>query len=256
METFDLVVVGSDEVWNLSHPWYGGCALFFGDGIRARRLISYAASFGSHTAQEGLEPWWADRLGRFDAISVRDENSRNLIRETLGIEPAFGLDPCLQFPDGGEVPRRDDRRPYVVVYGHTFSTSFGRQVRRWARSRAYRLVSVGYRNDWADEQAIAVGPDEFAQTLAHAEAVATNFFHGCVFALRNATPFVCETSPYRSSKIRDLLTVVGATRHLVSEAALASTYDGCLSDPIAPDVLRRIAGLRRSADAYLNAHLV
>jgi hypothetical protein len=86
--------------------------------------------------------------------------------------------------------------------------------------------------------------------------VATNFFHGCVFALRNATPFVCETSPYRSSKIRDLLTVVGATRHLVSEAALASTYDGCLSDPIAPDVLRRIAGLRRSADAYLNAHLV
>jgi hypothetical protein len=45
-------------------------------------------------------------------------------------------------------------------------------------------------------------------------------------------------------------------RHLVSDAALASTYDGCLSDPIAPDVLRRIAGLRRSADAYLNAQLV
>src|SRR5690606_9835177 len=32
-EPCDLVLVGSDEVWNLSHPWYGRCALFYGDGL-------------------------------------------------------------------------------------------------------------------------------------------------------------------------------------------------------------------------------
>jgi hypothetical protein len=36
--------------------------------------------------------------------------------------------------------------------------------------------------------------------MARAEAVATNFFHGCVFALLNDTPFVCETSAYRRNR--------------------------------------------------------
>ena len=54
MESYDLVVVGSDEVWNLHHPWYGGCSLFYGDGINARRLVSYAASFGNYSAWNGL----------------------------------------------------------------------------------------------------------------------------------------------------------------------------------------------------------
>jgi hypothetical protein len=261
MDSFDLVVVGSDEVWNLSHPWYGGCALFFGDGIRTRRLISYAASFGSHPAEE-LEPWWAEKLRRFDAISVRDETSRGVIREALGVESALVLDPCLQFADAADASssnggagdtEADDDRPFVVVYGHTFSRSFSLQVRRWARARECRIVSVGYRNDWADEQWIAAGPHQFAHALARAEALATNFFHGCVFALRNATPFVCEASPYRLSKVRDLLTMVGGPRHLVSAATASTVYDRCLSDPVEQVVLRRVAELRRSADAYLSA---
>lgn len=254
MEAFDVVVVGSDEVWNLSHPWYGGCALFFGDGIRARRLISYGASFGSYDPGGGLEPWCADRLRRFDAISVRDETSRRLIRAALSVEPELVLDPCLQFAEPAGAPPFE-REGFVAVYGHTFSDSFGRRVRRWARSRGYRLVSIGYRNDWADEQWIAAGPNDFVHLLARAEAVATNFFHGCVFALRNTTPFVCEISPYRSSKIRDLLTMVGGTRHLVTEATTPAAYDRSLGHPVESHVLSRVSGLRRSADRYLNAML-
>lgn len=32
---FGLVIVGSDEVWNLKHPWYGGCTVFYGEGLNA-----------------------------------------------------------------------------------------------------------------------------------------------------------------------------------------------------------------------------
>jgi Polysaccharide pyruvyl transferase len=86
MENFDLVVVGSDEVWNLRHPWYGGCSLFFGTGVRARRLAAYAASFGSYAASHALEQTWAYRLRDFASISVRHENSRSIIKTTLGLE--------------------------------------------------------------------------------------------------------------------------------------------------------------------------
>ena len=46
-EAFDVIVVGSDEVWNLRHPWYAGYSIFYGEGLKTDRLVSYAASFGN-----------------------------------------------------------------------------------------------------------------------------------------------------------------------------------------------------------------
>jgi len=255
LEGYDRVIVGSDEVWNFRHPWYGGCPLFFGDGIRTRRLISYAASFGNCEASKGLDPAWAERLRGFQAISVRDENSRIVIENALGFEPEVVLDPCLQFVPRPEGTWRGPDRPFVAVYGHNFSQAFGREVRRWARSRGYPLVSLGYRNDWADRQWLTAGPHDFAHGMARAEAVATNFFHGCVFALRHAKPFVCENSPYRSTKIRNLMAMVGGEKHRVPENAAADVYHACLGEPLDFEVLDRIDRLRRRSDAFLGRAL-
>jgi hypothetical protein len=251
MERFDQVVVGSDEVWNLRHPWYGRCSLFFGSGVRAHRLVSYAASFGNYHAAWGLDQAWADRLRRFAAISVRDENSRCLINTALGVDPALVLDPCLQFLPQPEGDWHGPARPFVAVYGHNFSEAFAREVRRWATARGHQLVSIGYRNDWADAQWITAGPHDFAHAMAHAEAVATNFFHGCVFALRHARPFVCEVSAYRSNKVRDLMAMIGGARHLVSAATPPAVYDACLGEPLNPAMLQRIDDLRRASASYL-----
>src|SRR3546814_3745502 len=74
----------------------------------------YAASFGNHNASDGLDSDWADKLRNFAGISVRDENSRQLIRDALGQEPALVLDPCLQFPAEIQTPRSGSERPYVA----------------------------------------------------------------------------------------------------------------------------------------------
>lgn len=254
LDRFERVVVGSDEVWNLAHPWYGGCPLFFGVGIRAR-LVAYAASFGNYNASNGLDPIWADRLRAFDAISVRDQNSRDIIKNALGFEPELVLDPCLQFmpkPDGGW---RGPVRPFVAVYGHNFSEAFGRAVRRWAESRGYLLLSLGYRNDWANRQWITAGPHDFAHAMARAAAVATNFFHGCAFALRYRKPFVCETSPYRATKVQNLMARVNGEKHLVRPMAPPAAYDACLSEALDPNLLDRIELLRRKSDVYLDQAL-
>ena len=72
---YDAIVVGSDEVWNFRHPWYGSKPIFWGDGLRTNRLVSYAASFGNHRSGDGIDPGWARKLNRFSSISVRDQNS-------------------------------------------------------------------------------------------------------------------------------------------------------------------------------------
>ncbi len=117
---YDAIVVGSDEVWNFRHPWYGGTPIFFGDGLRPGRLVSYAASFGNHGAWDGISDEWGRKLGRFDSISVRDENSWHLVRDGTGREPPIVLDPVLQFADAIKVDPVSTDQPYALVYGHGF----------------------------------------------------------------------------------------------------------------------------------------
>jgi polysaccharide pyruvyl transferase WcaK-like protein len=252
---YETIVVGSDEVWNLAHPWYGGKPLFYGVGLESPRLISYSGSFGSYSCHWGLHEYWAEQLKRFDALSVRDKNSFWLVRGSTGIEPELVLDPCLQFPQSvrSESGASDDR--YVVVYGHSFPTWIGQHVRRWSERRGLRLVSPGYRNDWADEQRIGASPEEFASLIANARAVVTNFFHGCVFALLNGKPFVTATSEYRLHKIRDLAASLAAEHRMVNESTDPAVYAHLLETPVEPRVVERIEGQRSRSKAYLDAAL-
>ncbi|PSJ58789.1 polysaccharide pyruvyl transferase family protein [Mesorhizobium ephedrae] len=250
---FDRIVVGSDEVWNLRHPWYGGHSIFYGVGLEPCRLVSYAASFGNYDAAEGLPSPWTDRLATFRRISVRDGNSARIVRDALGSNPELVLDPCLQFPPAAEPVAADT--PYVAVYGHSFPRWFTAMVRTWAISMGYRLLSIGYRNAWADEQRIAAGPETFARLMAGAAAVVTNFFHGCVFSLFNAKPFACVSSDYRANKLRDLTQLLGAGNHLVDEHSAGASIAGLLGAPLEGGILSRIEKLRRRSHDYLREAL-
>ncbi|HUD95314.1 polysaccharide pyruvyl transferase family protein [Sphingobium sp.] len=253
MEDYDAVIVGSDEVWNLQHPWYGGCETFYGQGIAAR-LVAYAASFGNQNAAWGLSDHWARRLRNFSALSVRDDNSRSIIKAALGHEPALVLDPCLQFPPPTRARASEDR-PYVAVYGHGFPDWLARYVRRWADGNNYRLLSIGYRNDWADEQRIDAGPEEFAELIARAQAVVTNFFHGCVFALLNRQPFVTAPSAYRFNKVRDLMALLGTQERMVTEGTSDRDFSRLLDAPIDECAEARIVARRTQSDRYIRQAL-
>ncbi len=252
-EACDVVLVGSDEVWNLRHPWYGGKELFYGEGLNAGLLASYAASFGNQSASGGLDSYWSSRLKRFDAISVRDRNSQALVEEATGRLPPLVLDPCLQFAHLiPKIPIFPERSPYALVYGHGFPDWLQRAIRDWASSQGVQLLSVGYENGWADEQLIEAGPMEFAAVVAGARAVVTNFFHGCVFALVNGKPFVTAPSDYRFNKVRDLVGALGAERHMVSQSTDAEEYGRILNGGLDPQIGHTIAALRVQSDSYLD----
>lgn len=214
-------------------------------------MISYAASFGSQPAACGLEQSWADKLRNFSAISVRDSNSMQLVSDALGVRPALVLDPCLQFPPPAAESGQEIEQAYVAVYGHGFPDWFAQAVRGWAEANGHRLVSIGYRNDWADEQCIAAGPEDYARLIAGADALATNFFHGCVFALLNQKPFACVLSDYRSNKVLDLTFLLGAESHLVSHDTPQSRYRQVLGEALDPGITDKLIAMRRQSSHYL-----
>lgn len=251
LDRHDLVVVGSDEVWNLRHPWFGGEPLFFGEGLPGDRLASYAASAGNHDGL-ALHDRLAAALRGFAHLSVRDENARRLAWNAVGVDPVRVLDPCLQFaPPASAAARSTD----VIVYGHDFPLWLRRRVRTWAHGRGLRLVSLGYHNAWADAQWLTAGPEDFATAMAASAAVVTNFFHGCVFALANQRPFVCVGTQYRSDKIIDLTATVGAPRRLVDEGVTTEQLADLLETAPGARVQAKIDALRERSSQYLDAVL-
>jgi hypothetical protein len=253
---FDLIVVGSDEVWNLSHPWLGKVPLFFGEKLAPKRLVSYAASFGNYPAAEGLPTQWIERLRRFDRISVRDHNSRELIERYVGVSPTLVLDPCLLAPTLGDaIPVRvRQEAPYVLVYGNRFEPELVKATREHAKSRGLQVISVGYRNDWTDRSILTAGPHDFVRLVNNAEGVVTTYFHGCVFSLRCERPFVAQLSKYRANKVAGLLSAVKAT-HRIHDASHHEQVDTLLSTPVEPSVLAAITELRETSTRYLQTCL-
>lgn len=247
---FDLIAVGSDEVWNLSHPWLGKAPLFFGEKLAPKRLVSYAASFGNYPAANGLPPECVRRLQRFDHISVRDKNSVELIERNVGRTPALVIDPCLlaerlEHPQPAHIGQG-----YVLVYGTNFSPDLINETQAWARARNLRTVSIGYRNDWTDELMLTAGPTDFLRMFQNASAVVTTYFHGCVFSLRCKRPFVAQLSKYRSNKVGGLLSAVGAL-HRIYNAETSGRVAPLLSKPVEPEVFANIAALRTASEEYL-----
>ena len=140
---------------------------------------------------------------------------------------------------------------YVALYGHNFPDWFIAATGRWAARRGLPIRSIGYRNDWADEQCLTAGPLEFADLMAGAEAVVTNFFHGCIFALLNQRPFATVPSAYRFNKVRDLMSSLGAERHMVLSEEDVRTLAQRLDSPPASAVQARIRQLRDRSAAFL-----
>ena len=252
--SFDVLLVGSDEVWNLLHPWYGGCDLFYGRGFDAR-LASYAASFGNQNAGSRLPNHYADLLRRFSAIAVRDQNSQRIVSDAIDAKPELVLDPCMQFEGQIVGAGQPDLGVYVAVYGHSFPLWFSRTVRTWADAKGLTLVSIGYRNDWAHRQWIEAGPLDFPAFIAGAQAIATNFFHGCVFSLVNAKPFVCAPSGYRNNKVRDLLDMVRAPERLLAEADQPEVFSDLIVRPPGAGTIEQIQTLRAASGQYLHRAL-
>lgn len=89
----DVLVIGSDEVFNCvqSNPDVGCSMELFGKDSRAKKIISYAASFGNTGIKElkrfDVQDEIAELLKKFTAISVRDKNSEVIVKELVGKMP-------------------------------------------------------------------------------------------------------------------------------------------------------------------------
>lgn len=183
---FDLLICGSDQVWNTSFTLNGEgkktAAYYLPFQPNARR-ISYAASFGVVDTREDVAEYIKPLLENFDAISVREKTGAKII-DKLGLHAKVVCDPTFLLP----VKEYED-----ICRGYEPQGEYITKCILWLQSSKVKkiinatLAALGGDKKIRDISKCAI--EEWLGTIKNSKFVLTNSFHCVCFCLRFHIPF-------------------------------------------------------------------
>lgn len=256
----DVLVVGSDEVFNCTQAGdvVGYSRQLFGAEHQAKKLISYAASFGATTLEKlnmyGIQNEIRDYLERFEALSLRDKNSLEIVEALCGIKAQYHIDPVLlyDFPEVDEI--QIQLKDYIVVYAYAgrIKDEEAMEIRRFARRKGKMLISLGFWQTFCDDFVLA-SPLETLAYIRDADYVITDTFHGSVFSIKYQKKFGTIIRESNSQKLSDLLSQFGMQSHQILDI---SEMAWVLEQRIEQEKIREcIENKQEAAKRYLQKQL-
>ena len=228
---FDLVVIGSDEVFNCCvESWWGFSKQLFGDVKNARHVVTYAASCGSTDynliCKYEIAGEVKEAMDKLEAISVRDENTFNFVKNVTGKEPILHLDPVF-LSDYPEVEFKKLKKPYLLVYAYSNRISDKEEINRikdYAKKNNLDIICVGQHQQWCKKRIVATG-FELLQYVKNADAIITDTFHGTVFSIKYNKKFGTIVRDSNNNKLRGLLQIFELTDRILSTEQFSKVMD-------------------------------
>ncbi len=182
---FDVLVCGSDQIWN---PVWLNPVYFLTFAPKGKKRIAYAPSLGIRTMPPAgkvrrIRKWTEG----FGAVSVREEEGADLLEKMTGIRAEVMPDPvCLLNREewtgiAAPAPAGD---PYLLCYFIGENESYRDTVRRISGETGLRVLEIpvtaeGYSAGF--EKLEGIRPEEFLGAVQGASCFCTDSFHGLVF---------------------------------------------------------------------------
>ncbi|MBQ4438531.1 polysaccharide pyruvyl transferase family protein [bacterium] len=227
---YNVFVVGSDQVWNPVNN-RGDSAFFLSFVDDKNKRLSYAASFGSSKVDKSYLESNRRYLEKFDAISVREKESAEILKKELGITAETLIDPVFLRTKNDWVSRlnlnesADVKDKYVLCYVMPGHDDLVNKIYSVAKSIADRdnlkIITLG-KKDYAKPMGIETldkdaGPIEFLQYILNAEYVVTNSFHGTALSIVFRKQFftVLKKGIGLNLRLENLLQSISLTSRLI-----------------------------------------
>lgn len=231
--TVDCLVIGSDEVFNCiqKNSNVGYSPELFGKNNHAKKLITYAASFGNTTLEKLEKYKKANEVGallkKFDAISVRDANSGTIVEQLTGKEPVYNLDPVLTYDYMDccdKIPQVQTNEKYLILYAYAgrISNDEADWIAAYAKKKNLKVYAIGGIQKCAD-RFVDCSPFEVLAYFRNAEEVITDTFHGSIFSVITHRPFTTlirksvGNSYGNEEKLSDLLKRLGLANRMTTK---------------------------------------
>ncbi len=227
----DVVVLGSDLIWDFAIKEFGEDQYLFGNDLDADKVIAYAPSFGTCKSEWRRIPEYVTKgLTNLDAVSVRDENSAALAEYIIGQRPDIVLDPVWLWDwekdESVDVPQMGN---YILVYGDSFSESYISNLITYAKNKNLQLVSYPNNNHiypWCDTNLdpSEVMPKDLFGYFKGAQLIATDSFHGLAFGLLFEKKIAYSRSPFIDAKAKNLLIELGIDEYFNVDGDIEGMY--------------------------------
>lgn len=238
-ETYDAVIVGSDQVWRYAYT-KNTQKSFFLDFVSDKTIkVSYAASFGLDyfEGDAELEATIKKLINRFDDVSVREDVGVAICKNKFGIEAAHVLDPVflLNSHDYENIitEEKDNiEEPYLAYYllnTDKFRTELISNTLKFSNLKKTINIYTNERFSFR-KPSFPISKFKFKsfsswlKILKNAKFIVTDSFHGLAFSIIFNKQFICIANKARgASRMKSILSLMGLEHRLIFEGQ--DTYD-------------------------------
>lgn len=217
--TYELYIIGSDQVWNPTFKFTGDAEYL--PQVPKEKKCSYAASFGVSEIVTGREHT-AALLSGIGHISVREDAAKSIVSELCGVDAKIVLDPTmlLSASDWGNVAKKPNMD--IPECGYILKYVLGDNV---TDERARHISGLdNYPIIDLKDHSLPVGPAEFVWLILHATYVCTDSFHASVFSILMHIPFAIfervSADKDMSSRFDTLCAIFGLENRRVREKSM------------------------------------
>lgn len=232
---YDVYICGSDQVWS---PMLLSPSYYFDFLPDNDKKISYACSFGMSYIPEQKKERIAYWLKRYNAISVREEAGLNIIEELIDKKAVVNVDPTmlLNAEEWNQLVKsgRPVAEPYMLCYFLSYNEEQWQKAQNVALEKGLKMVVIPATKESyqkGDKVISDVGPIDWVNLVKHADMVATDSFHGCVFSIIYQRQFMVfkrfsdNNKLSQNSRIYTLLSSYGLERCLVDNIEQFKTIE-------------------------------
>ncbi len=209
---YDIIVAGSDEIWN-TKSFRGFPSPYWLPEELGAVKFSYAASsrvdFSKMTQEQKDKV--SELLNDFKFVGVRDDITYQQVSSLIGEKNVFMCcDPSFlyDFDVADTIPSKITNqngfdRNKKSVFIMTESDALADKIVSITKGR-YNLISVYHWHKGCINVA-DLDPEEWLQAINSVDLVLASYFHAICFAIMRRKPFLALETPGKSSKLKDLL---------------------------------------------------
>ncbi len=216
---FDLIIIGSDELWNIQNRSFTPSAEYYGLCLPTDRVFTYASCVGrSGIANFESYPKLLEGIKGINTVSVRDDETEGFYKELTGASSVPRVMDPSGLIDWHPLEKECKEQNFILVYTYDgdwgFSEEYIKATRDFAKKKGLPLISAGFKNDWCDKS-VACSPREFLGYLRNATYVVTDTFHGTAMSIWYQKQFV--SMGRGKAKVESLLSELGLSERIFDE---------------------------------------
>lgn len=233
LSDYDMVLVGSDQVWN--GPRVGCLDVYMCDFLHQKRSgLSYAASFAIDALPENLIEDYKRYIQNMKTLLVREAKGVELCKQLGRDDAKHVVDPTLllEGKDYEELTSKPTNLvgdgDYILVYSLTSSMKIYEEAYKLAKRNNCKMVMLKrvpcppLASSFKDAiDLLEVGPAEFISLIKYAKCVVTGSYHALMFSLLMHSDFYIymDDASAENSRLLSALSLFGLERQLYYETS-------------------------------------